>query len=150
MEFFGQIHQAHPKLLVHGACLEDSSLLNAARGHLIQLQQLSAFSSIKRGKTRTKTHRKVVHKVVSKLPHVQAKRTIKKSITSKFFKSVTSVLICWDRKVRTEPVCRGSVGREFNSGFKIYHIDSGTHPAASFHGPWKKVDDKIGQKKVLQ
>jgi len=149
-EFFGQTHQAHPKLPAQLVYLEDPLPQDVARGYPIQVQWLSAFSSTKTGITRTGAHWKVFHKVVSKLPYIQAKRTIKKGITSKFFRSVTLVLICWDRKVFAEPVFRRSVGGEFNSSFQIYHIDSGTHPAAAFHGSWKKVDYKVGQKKVLQ
>ena len=92
--------------------------------------------SIKIGKMRTRTHCKVVREIASKLPYIQAKRTIKKGIKSEFVRSLTSVLVLWERKVAAEPVFRGGVGSEFNSGFKIYHIYSGTHPAVAFHGSW--------------
>jgi hypothetical protein len=96
------------------------------------------------------THCKEIHEIVSKLPYVQAKRTIKKGITSKFVGSLTSVLICWERKAVAEPVFWRSVGSEFNGSFKIYHIDSGAHPAAAFRGSRKKIDHKVAEKKVLQ
>jgi hypothetical protein len=143
VEFVGQTHQAHPKLPVRLVCLEDSPPSDAAIGYQAQVQQLSAFLSIKTGKMRTGTHGKMVHELVSKLPYVQAKGAIKKGISSKFVRSVTSVLICWDRKIVAEPVFRDSVRSKFNGSFKIYHIDSGTHPATAFHGSWKKVNHKV-------
>lgn len=92
----------------------------------------------------------MVHELISKLPYVQVKRAIKKGISSKFVRSVTSVLICWDRKIVAEPVFRESVGSELNGSFKIYRIDSGTHPAMAFHRSWKEVGHKVAQKKVLR
>lgn len=89
----------------------------------------------------------MVHEFISKLPYVQVKRVIKKGISSKF---VRSVLICWDRKIVAEPVFRESVGSELNGSFKIYRIDSGTHPATAFHRSWKEVDHKVAPKKVLR
>ena len=150
MEFFGQTHQAHPRLPVRLVCLEDSSPSDAAKGYQAQVQQLSAFFVNKNRENVPETHCKEIHEIVSKLPYVQAKRTIKKGITSKFVRSLTSVLICWERKAVAEPFFWGSVGSEFNGSFKIYHIDSGAHPAAAFHGSWKKVDHKVAEKKVLQ
>ena len=150
VEFFGQMHQAHPKLAGQLVCLEDSSPWDVARGHQIRVRQLSAILSIKIGNMRIGTHCKMVHEVVSKLPYVQAKGAIEKRITSKLVRSLTSVLVCWDRKGVAEPVFRGSIGSEFNGSFKIYHIDSRTHPAAAFHGSWKKIYHKVAQKKVLR
>ena len=92
----------------------------------------------------------MVHELVSKLPYVQVKRAIKKGISTKFIRFVTSVLIRWDRKIVAEPVFRESVGNKFNSSFKIYHIDSATHPATAFHRSWKEVDHKVAPQKVLR
>jgi hypothetical protein len=57
--------------------------------------------------------------------------------------------VCGSRKFVAELVFRESIRSEFNGSFKIYHIDSGTHPAAAFHRSWKKVDHKVAKKKVL-
>ena len=77
--------------------------------------------------------------------YVQVKRSIKKSIRSKFIRPLTLVLIFWERKVIAEPFFWGSVGDEFNSSFKIYH--TGMHPAAAFHRSWKKFNQKVAKKR---
>ena len=147
VEFFRQTHQAHPKLPEWLVCLLDSLPSDVARGHQFQGQWLSAFLSVKTRKMRPETHWKEIYEIISKLPYVQVKRSIKKSIRSKFIRPLTLVLIFWERKVIAEPFFWGSVGDEFNSSFKIYHI--GTHPAAAFHRSWKKVNQKVAKKKVL-
>src|SRR6266568_3211244 len=104
--------------------------------------QLSVFLEIELANIRkagSRTHAEAIHKVISKLPYVQAKWTIKQGFMGKFIRPLTSVFMRRNRKFAREPVCRKSVRREFDGSFKIDQVDSGAHPGAACHRSRKEV-----------